>query len=55
MERGRAPTRETFERLRAEREEALADVRERLGEERYDTLRSLGGLGMLAEALDCDG
>lgn len=35
------------------RDAALADVKARLGEERYARLRSVGGLGMLAASLDC--
>ena len=52
---GDVPSRDAFERLREVREAALADVTERLGEERYAIFRAAGGVGMLADVMDCDG
>ncbi len=39
---------------REQRKAVLKDLRERLGEARYETLRSIGGLGLIGNALDCD-
>ena len=39
---------------REQRKAVLKDLRERLGDVRYDTLRSIGGLGLIGNALDCD-
>lgn len=44
---------ETVERIRAERREHLADLEEYLGAERFARLRSIGGIGLLADVLPC--
>jgi hypothetical protein len=39
--------------LRADREASLHDLEDQIGHERYARLRSIGGLGLLSESLDC--
>jgi hypothetical protein len=42
-----------WEKLSRERNEAIADLKVFLGEERYQRLREVGGLGLIADAAGC--
>jgi len=47
------PAGTSFDELRLEREALLGDLERFLGAERYERLRAVGGIGLLADAFDC--
>lgn len=44
---------EVITRARSDRKAVLADLEQRLGDDRYARLRAVGGLSVLGSALDC--
>jgi hypothetical protein len=47
------PPTEALEELKRQRSELLGDMKAALGPERYATLRTIGGIGLLADTTDC--
>jgi hypothetical protein len=49
------PAEQALEELREQRKQILADLEHALGPDRYATLRTIGGIGLLADTTDCSG
>jgi hypothetical protein len=49
-----AATERALEEARRQRRTVLSDLKQRVGEDRYDALRSVGGLGLMGSLLDCE-